>query len=214
MLIKEKYQEDLYCLEKTGKYRSKHDKEKWKKEIDNNRKYVACGNSWPHEDGNSSCPEYGHHCKMCGKPNQSESKCKTQISQVNRIENLSDSDNSYIYKTNHMNKVSSKSMIKLRINNYDIDFQLMWYATMIPNKLKHFDLKNLNTKLFIYRLKTSLLIKDCFYSNIIFYDRIDYAKFYVISGKNKPENLLDIDDATSFGILEILSSVANEQILI
>ena len=62
---------------------------------------------------------------MCGKPNQFESKCKTQISQVNRIENLSDSDNSYIYKTNHMNKVSSKSMIKLRIINYDIDFQLM-----------------------------------------------------------------------------------------
>ena len=85
---------------------------------------------------------------------------------------------------------------------------------MISNKLKHFDLKTLNTKLFIYRLKTSLLIKDCFYSNIIFYDRIDYAKFYVISGKNKPENLLDIDSATSFGILEILSSVANEEMLI
>lgn len=82
------------------------------------------------------------------------------------------------------------------------------------NKLKNFDVKTLNTKLFVYRLKTLLLIKGCFYSNIIFHDRIDCAKFYVISGKNKPENLLDIDSATSFGILEILSLVANEEMLI
>ena len=55
--------------------------------------------------------------------------------------------------------------------------------------------------------KTSLPVKGCFYSNIIFHDRIDYAKFYVISDKNKQENFLGIDSATSLG----LNSIAKEK---
>ena len=48
-------------------------------------------------------------------------KLKTLISQVNRVENSSDSDYSHIYTINHINKISSKNVIKLRINNCDID---------------------------------------------------------------------------------------------
>ena len=40
-----------------------------KKETDNNRKYSACENSWPHKNGKSSCPAFGHHCKRFGKQN-------------------------------------------------------------------------------------------------------------------------------------------------
>ena len=68
-----------------------------------------------------------------------------------------------------------------------------------------------NTKLFSYGSKILLPIKGSFYSNILFHDRIDYAKFYVISDKNKQENLLGIDSATSLGILKILHSIANKK---
>ena len=62
-----------------------------------------------------------------------------------------------------------------------------------------------------YQSRTLLPTKSCFYLNVIFHDRIDYAKFYVISGKNKQENLVGIDSATSSGVLKILNSIANEQ---
>ena len=54
-------------------------------------------------------------------------------------------------------------------------------------------------------------IKGCFYSTIIFHAKIDYAKFYVISAKNKQENLLGIDSATSLGVLKISNLIANKQ---
>ena len=81
---------------------------------------------------------------------------------------------------------------------------------MILTNKKNIDLKTSNTKIFAYGSKTSLPIKGCFYSNIIFHDRIDYATFYEIRGKNKQENLLGID-STSLGVLKILNSIANEQ---
>ena len=40
--------------------------------------------------------KYCNHYNRCGKQNHFESKCKTQISQVNKIENSSDSDDSCI----------------------------------------------------------------------------------------------------------------------
>ena len=42
-------------------------------------------------------------------------------------------------------------------------------------------------------------------------DKIDYAKFYVISAKNKQENLLGADSATSLGVLKISNLIANKQ---
>ena len=68
------------------------------------------------------CPAFGNHCRWCGKQHHFESKCKTQISQINKTENYSDSDDSYIYTINHTNKVSSHNIIKLRLNNCNIDF--------------------------------------------------------------------------------------------
>ena len=62
-----------------------------------------------------------------------------------------------------------------------------------------------------YQSRTLLPTKGCFYLNVIFHNRIDYAKFYVISGKNKQENLVGIDSATSSGVLKILNSITNEQ---
>ena len=61
-----------------------------------------------------------------------------------------------------------------------------------------------------YQSRTLLPTKGCFYLNVIFHNRIDYAKFYVISGKNK-QNLVGIDSATSSGVLKILNSITNEQ---
>ena len=114
-----------------------------------------------------------------------------KISQVNKIESFSDSDDSFIYTINHINKVSSKNIIKLRINICDIDFQIDSGASVNVicrhdfNKSKIIDLKTSNTKIFAQASKTSLPIKGCFYSNIVFHDRIDYAKFNIIGGKNK-----------------------------
>ena len=54
-----------------------------------------------------------------------------------------------------------------------------------------------NKKILTYCIwvKTSLPIKDGFYLNTIFHDGIDYAKFYVTSGKNKQQNFLGIYSA-------------------
>ena len=126
---------------------------------------------------------------------------------MNNTENSSDSCGSYIYTINDINKVSSNNIIKLRINNCNIDFQIDSGASVSVicehdfNKLKKIDLKTSNTNIFAYGLKASLTIKGCFYSNILFNDRINYAKFYVISGKNKQENLLGIDSVISLGVL-------------
>ena len=46
---------------------------------------------------------------------------------------------------------------------------------------------------------------------ILFSDRIDYAKSYVISSKNKPETLVSIDSAISLGAFKILNSIINEK---
>ena len=79
------------------------------------------------------------------------------------------------------------------------------------NKLRNIDVKTSNTNIFAYGSKTSLLIKGCFYLNIIFYDRVDYAIYYVISRKNTQENLLSIDSETSLGVLKVLNSIANKK---
>ena len=47
--------------------------------------------------------------------------------------------------------------------------------------------------------------------DIMLHDRIHYAKFYVISGKNKQESLLGTDSSTSLGVLKILNLTANEK---
>ena len=60
--------------------------------------------------------------------NHFESKCNTQI---NKTKNSRDSNDSYIYTINHINKVSSKHIIKLRINNCDIDFQIESGASVV-----------------------------------------------------------------------------------
>ena len=52
------------------------------------------------------------------------------------------------------------------------------------NKLKNIGHKTSNKKIFAYGSKTSLPIKGCFQSDIIFYDRTDYAKLCVISSKS------------------------------
>ena len=44
------------------------------------------------------------------------------ISQINKIENSSDPDDSYIYTVSNKNEVSSKNVLKLRM--FDIDFQI------------------------------------------------------------------------------------------
>ena len=44
------------------------------------------------------------------------------ISQINKIENSSDPDDSYIYTVSNKNEVSSKNILKLRM--FDIDFQI------------------------------------------------------------------------------------------
>ena len=44
------------------------------------------------------------------------------ISKINKIENSSDPDDSYIYTVSNKNEVSSKNIIKLRI--FYIDFQI------------------------------------------------------------------------------------------
>ena len=46
---------------------------------------------------------------------------------------------------------------------------------------------------------------------ILFSDRIDYAKSYVISSKNKQETLVSIDSAISLGAFKILNSIINEK---
>ena len=46
---------------------------------------------------------------------------------------------------------------------------------------------------------------------ILFSDRIDYAKSYVISSKNKPKTLVSIDSAISLGAFKILNSIINEK---
>ena len=47
--------------------------------------------------------------------------------------------------------------------------------------------------------------------DIMFHERIHYPKFYVISGKNKQQNLLGIDSKPSLDVLKILNSTANEK---
>ena len=154
-LIDKKDQQDLYRLQKPGKCSNKYDKDKSnKKETNNNRKCFPCRNLRPHRNGSSLCPAFGHHCKRYGKQNHLESKWKTQISQVNKIESFSDSDDSFIYTINHIYKVSSKNIIKLRINICDIDFQIDSGASVHVicrhdfNKSKIIELKTSNTKFF------------------------------------------------------------------
>ena len=60
--------------------------------------------------------------KRCGKLNHFEGKCLTQVTQVSKIENSSASDDLFDYAINNKYKVSSKNIVKLRINNLDIDF--------------------------------------------------------------------------------------------
>ena len=66
---------------------------------------------------------------------------------MDKVKNSNDSDDSYIYTINHINKVSSKNIIKLRIDNYDFDFQIESGASVNMickhdfNKLKNIDLK-------------------------------------------------------------------------
>ena len=122
-----------------------------KKETDSNRKCFVCGNSWLHKNGKSSCLAFGCHCKTCGKQNHFESKCKIQISQVNKLESSIDSGDSYIYEINLINKVSSKNILRLRINKCDIDFQIDLGASVNVickhdfNILKNIDLNTSNT---------------------------------------------------------------------
>ena len=103
------------------------------------------------------------------------------------------------------------------INNYDIGFQIDSCASVNVifkhgfNKLKNMDLKTSDTKIFACGSKTLVSIKGCFYSNIIFHDRIDSAKFYFIGSKNKQENTLGVYSATNLAILKILNSITNEK---
>ena len=64
---------------------------------------------------------HGHtrRVRVCAQPfdiivegvvNHFESKCKIQISQLKKIENSSDSDDSDIYTINHIIKVSSSNI--------------------------------------------------------------------------------------------------------
>ena len=91
---------------------------------------------------------------------------------INKIETSSDSDDSYVCTINHINKVSLKNIIKLRIDNRDIDFQIDSGASVNRickhdfNKLKNIDLKISNTNIFGYG-STTLPIKGCFCLNII-----------------------------------------------
>ena len=91
---------------------------------------------------------------------------------INKIETSSDSDDSYVYTINHINKVSLKNIIKLRIDNRDIDFQIDSGASVNRickhdfNKLKNIDLKTSNTNILGYG-STTLPIKGYFCLNII-----------------------------------------------
>ena len=209
-LINEKDQEDLNGLKKPGKYSNKLKYFDKQKEHDFQRKCFLCGDSWPHKNGKSSCPAFGHTCKKCGKHNHFESKCKTKLHEINKIElSSSDSDDSYIYTIKQINKLNSKNNIKIEINDCDIEFQIDSGAFVNVicehdfNKLKNIELKTSKTKIFAYGSSTPLPIMGCFYSKITRRDKDENAKFYVISGKSKQENLLGIDSATNLGILKI-----------
>ena len=169
-LIKKKDQEDLNRLKKPEKYSNKLKYFDKQKEPDFQRKCFSCGDSWLHKNGKSSCPAFRHTCKKCGKHNHFESKCKTKLQEINKIElSSSDSDDSYIYTIKQINKLNSKNNIKIEINDCDIEFQIDSGASVNVicehdfNKLKNIELKTSKTKIFAYGSSTPLPIMGCFY---------------------------------------------------
>ena len=123
---------------------------------------------------------------------------------MDKAENSSDLDDSYIYTISHINKVSSKNIIKLRINNCAFDFQIESGASV--NVICKHDFNKL--KILTSRCETQKFLhmgsRYCYQLKVVFI-RI----LYFMTELNT-KILLGIDSATSSGVFKILNSITNK----
>ena len=199
------------------------------------RKCFSCGENWPHKNGRTGCPAFGHVCQNCHKSNHLEIVCKSKVKFVDNSSNSSDSDYCYGIKefcgeSNHSSEYNaskslkvntifnkSKSIISLKLNNLSLKFHVDSGSSVnIINEesFRNFEnilLKKTSKKLFAYGSTAPLTLLGCFDATVESLSKIILARFYVVKGSKRMDNLIGIDSSMTLGILKIVNSVASSK---
>ena len=186
-------------------------------------KCFSCGGSYPHV---GLCPAKGKECKNCKKQNHFASVCRDKnstskpksVRKNNRkqkavrslnnrpVENLSSSEEDYLYA---VNKANSKSP-KIHITVCDIAFQATIDTGATINvidqatfsRMKEVNLQRTNIKAFPYSSTKPVEFKGKFEAVVETKNRLTLATFYVVKDFHSG-NLLSLSTAQDLGLISL-----------